>query len=755
MSNLTVDIATYIPGENLALVYTENDAFFYKNHAGETAAVAAEALKVLGVKVANLPCLVFEEDLLDAASKTVADTSNVTVALGVKASTKYVQQLAKQKVNKSDFLTAVANIESKQAATDEQVGEIDTDLGVAEGKITTLEGQVAGIQEQLGGSGEGDGGSIVDRVADLEAATNIDDTAAAPIVTNLAAEGESEVNKINPAYQPMVQFNGEDKGNLAMILNVIGDGALIPSADGKSLTLRIGPNLNSSIYTEATGGVTDGSVSASYASGITNRTVGTNGSIATWKKGTNTVTITSAGEVHFDGLTDTFKLTVTGKDSEGNAKTYEHTFGPITTASSTYTDFVEGSNTVFKSKLTTSGFGAEAKAGATGYSGKVTIVINIENLEFGDGFISFKVEQIGTKLTTGGVPTFAVNNKCYLINDTTTKANVTAGSAITVAPTGSKVISGVTYLTGANATLAVSGIENAGMPATGNASNSTVTFTRATAWANGSTAAKTTTVAYNGTTASVSVAVNDGQWAAADCKYTVGCANCNGIGTTTTISYDGALLVDTTATTASTATVEYFNVESQRLTNALAAWNSSASLADGAAGAEGLMVADGALKYPAGDFTGCNNGLTIDPTGSGTPTVFDGSTQPDYSACSGERSFVRKFTRAGSHGSGKIKLTHSASIAAAIKAGTLKVSVAKTVNGAFGGKWYDIGFGYDKVTAGAYVPEEEECGKSSSSYNAGNTTMVFEFADGDSENDIYVKIRMTGAVATITEMELL
>ena len=109
----------------------------------------------------------------------------------------------------------------------------------------------------------------------------------------------------------------------------------------------------------------------------------------------------------------------------------------------------------------------------------------------------------------------------------------------------------------------------------------------------------------------------------------------------------------TTATTASTATVEYFNVESQRLTNALAAWNSSASLADGAAGAEGLMVADGALKYPAGDFTGCNNGLTIDPTGSGTPTVFDGSTQPDYSACSGERSFVRKFTRAGSHGSGK------------------------------------------------------------------------------------------------------
>jgi hypothetical protein len=755
MSNLSVDIATYIPGENLALVYTENDAFFYKNHAGETAAVAAEALKVLGVKTANLPCLVFEEDLIDAASKTVADTSNVTVALGVKASTKYVQQLAKQKVNKSDFLTAVANIESKQAATDAQVGEIDTDLNTAEGKITTLEGQVADLQGKLGGGDDGEDGNLIVRVADLEAATNVDVTANAPIVTNIAAEGETAVNKINPAYQPMVQFNGEDKGNLAMILNVIGDGALIPSADGKSLTLRIGPNLNSSIYTEKTGGVTDGSVSATYASGITNRTVGTNGSIATWKKGTNTVTITSAGEVHFNGLTDTFKLTVTGKDAKGNAMTYEHTFGPITTASSTYTDYVTGSTTVFKSKLTTSGFGAEAKAGATGYSGKVTIVINIENLGFGDGYISFKVEQIGTKLTTGGVPTYAVNNKFYLINDTTTKANVTTGSAITIAPTGSKVISGVTYLTGANATLAVSGIENAGLPATGNASNSTVTFTRTTAWANGTTAAKTTTVAHNGTTASVTVAVNDGPWAAASCKYTVGCANCNGTGKTTTIAYAGDLLVDTTDTTASTATVEYFNVESQRLTNALAAWNSTVSLADGAAGAEGLMVADGALQYPAGTFTGYNNGLTIDPTGSGTPAVFDGSTQPDYSACSGERSFVRKFTRDGSHSGGKIKFKHSASIAAAIKAGTLKVSVAKTVKGAFGGKWYDIGFGYDKVTTGAYVPEEEECGKSSSEYNTEDTTMVFSFDDGDSENDIYVKIRMTDAVATIKEMEFL
>lgn len=748
MSNLTVDVATYIPAENLALVYKENDAFFYKNHDGQVAAIAAEALTVLGITQAKLPTLVFEEDVIDAASKTVADTTGVTVALGVKASTKYVQQLNKRKVDKTDFLSAVASIETAATALAGRVTE-------AEGDIDTLQSDVAEIQSQIGGDGE-EGGSIVDRIDDLEAATKVEVTAATPIVTNLAAEGETEVNKINPAYQPMVQFNGEDKGNLAMILNVIGDGALIPSADGKSLTLRIGPNLNSSIYTEATGGVTDGSVSASYATGITKRTVGTNGSIDTWKKGTNTVTITSAGEVHFDSLTDTFKLTVTGKDAEGNAKTYEHSFGPITTANATYTDsYLDGQTTIVRAQLTTSGFGAEAKAGATGYSGKVTIVINMQNLGFGDGFISFKVEQIGTKLTTGGIPTHAVNNKFYLINDTTTKANVTTGSAITIAPTGSKVISGVTYLTGANATLAVSGIENAGLPATGNASNSTVTFTRSSAWANGTTAAKTTTVAYNGTSASVSVAVNDGQYAAANCKYTVGCANCNGTGTTTTIAYDGNLLVDTTATTASTATVEYFNIESMRLTNALAAWDSTASLADGAAAAEGLMVADGALKYPAGTFTGYNDGLTIDPTGSGTPAVFDGDTQPDYSECSGERSFVRKFTRAGSHGSGKIKFKHSASIAAAIKAGTLKVSVAKTVNGAFGGKWYDIGFGYDKVTAGAYVPAEEECGKSSSSYNAGDTTMVFEFADGDSENDIYVKIRMTGAVATITEMELL
>ena len=748
MSNLTVDVTTYIPAENLALVYKENDAFFYKNHAGQVAALAAEALTVLGIAQAKLPTLVFEEDVIDAASKTVADTTGVTVALGVKASTKYVQQLNKREVDKTDFLSAIASIETAATALAGRVTE-------AEGDIDTLQSDVAEIQSQIGGDGE-EGGSLIDRIGDLEDATKVEVTAATPIVTNLAAEGETEVNKINPAYQPMVQFNGEDKGNLAMILNVIGDGALIPSADGKSLTLRIGPNLNSSIYTEATGGVTDGSVSDTYASGITKRTVGTNGSIDTWKKGTNTVTIASAGEVHFDSLTDTFKLTVTGKDAEGAAKTYTHTFGPITTASATYTDsYVDGQNTIVRAQLTTSGFGAEAKAGATGYSGKVTIVINMQNLGFGDGFISFKVEQIGTKLTTGGVPTFAVNNKFYLINDTTTKANVTTGSAITIAPTGSKVISGVTYLTGANATLSVSGIENAGLPATGNASNSTVTFTRSSAWANGTTAAKTTTIAYNGTTASVSVAVNDGQYAAASCKYTVGCANCNGTGTTTTIAYDGDLLVDTTATTASTATVEYFNIESMRLTNALAAWDSSDSLADGEAGAEGLMVADGALKYPAGTFTGYNDGLTIDPTGSGTPAVFDGDTQPDYSECSGERSFVRKFTRAGSHGAGKIKFKHSASIAAAIKAGTLKVSVAKTVNGAFGGKWYDIGFGYDKVTAGAYVPTEEECGKSRSSYNAGDTTMVFEFADGDSENDIYVKIRMTGAVATITEMELL
>lgn len=104
--------------------------------------------------------------------------------------------------------------------------------------------------------------------------------------------------------------------------------------------------------------------------------------------------------------------------------------------------------------------------------------------------------------------------------------------------------------------------------------------------------------------------------------------------------------------------VEDFNLESFRLPSNLsltstsyasgggngpAVWNSQTSLVSGTAGYDGLLVYNGALRYPlqgfdSGDFRNVDDGNLNGPT---IPGGYAGN--PNYSAASGERAYLRYF----------------------------------------------------------------------------------------------------------------
>lgn len=503
---------------------------------------------------------------------------------------------------------------------------------------------------------------------------------------------------------PDLKFQGQDVGKLAKSINIVGVGNVSVDDDG-NVTIRLGENLNSSSFNTKDSNETNGTASASYTT-TGSRTLADGTSANVWLLGTNKITINTAGKIHFDDDTTTFVLVVGGKT---------FTFGPIT-KSTTYKDAAQTG-----AQLVVSNWGAEAKSatGATGYSANVSFTINVESLGLAAGYVDLSLKHMKAGAVVG--KEYAIDNMFYLITETTQKANVTA-AAVTLTNTTAKVRSGVSYLKSGTVTYTAT-VENVGNPATNAATTSPVIFDNS-GWA----ADKTVNIDYNVTAVTKDNTVTTlvtGQYAADKTTVAVSTKNVNGTGTTMSASLGKALLIDVATETESTETIEYFDTETKRLQSDMSTpWDSTTSLAAASGeGATGLMLKGGQLKYPAGTFTGYNDGYNN----------IVGANQPDYSGCTGERFYARWFEKTGSIPSATFTIAHTASIATFIDAASTaatKMWVEVSKNGT---KWYDIN------TAG--IGTARTLGTTSS-------TFKFEFTDGVATGGMFFRIRMASKSVT-------
>ena len=716
MSYLNItDVATYTPPENTSLIYKEGDVYKYKTTDGSVGNVDACLLPILGVEVEDIPCLVFAADLNDALAKTVVVPENVTIASTAKANITYTQEVAARKVDKTDFLSAMSRvgeaIEDLQSDATQNASDIaaaaakaaanETAIGGVANRVTANENDIAAIKVELNGGVEGGEGnaSVADRLSALEEATAVETTDDAPIVVPVDrdGDGEDEASKLNDAYAPVLKFNGAAVGVLNNEINIIGDGN-VSVVDGK-ITLRLGPNLNSSAFNTNDGHADRGTAAASSSGIPTAKKVLANGDSTNvvWVTGGD-VTVNHSNTMHFDNTTSTFKCTI-------GTKVY--TFGPIT-GNGTY-KYPADSETP-EAKVVISNWAVEPKTGATGYCAKAVFTFSIARMGLEDGKYRVSVEHVGS---TGA----AVYNTgyFYLVNDATTKASASNG-VVTLTGTSAKTISGVSYLTAGTVNVSAD-IADAFNPASYNASGSTVSYD-INGWAS-DPSADTLTFSENGKSSAKSTTLTNGEYAASATTVTITPNNCNGTGTATTASLGKALLIDKTSQGTGTDLSEPFESESRRLDENLEAWDSSVSLADGADGAEGLMIKSGALLYPVGNYVNYNDGFNS----------IVGANQPDYSACTGVRSYIRKLYKNASLGGGTFTITHNKSLSSFVTAGTLTLEVSKD-----GSTWYDI----TKLVKDGGIGTAFTWGSTS-------TSITFAFTDGAADKNIYVRIAMASS----------
>lgn len=581
---------------------------------------------------------------------------------------------------------------------------------------------------------------------------------------------DPETGKLNESLNPgiTIQMKGETVETNATKVNFIGNCMVVTDGNG-FITARIGDNLNSSNF-NTKDGQTDGTVSKKITTetGYNATTTATpasdyptNGGTTVWKDGKydkeaktgsqNQLKITTAGKIHFDSTSTKFELDVITGKSGSVRKIF--TFGPISASGDfsaykvtrTVTQGDDGKDIVSDTvatvategvSLNISNFKAESKSteGATGYEGNVTFTVNVQDLISENTDFKFEVRHING---AEGTKSWSADSYIFWIEDTATKPAIGTVD-YTITGTSKKQISGVSFLTAGTVNITATGIVNLANPASvsGKLVSSAVNGSTDSTWMGtveqsgttgltGFTGKSTDSVSYSG-----SGSLNaTGQFNEA--KVKIYGKNVNGSGASVTSTTSTALLVDKTSKTAATALKEYFASETAGSyprrkndckTNWVSSWSLASNIVDGVEqndGAEGLQILNGQLRYPTGNYTGTNNGFNS----------IVGSDQPDYSALTGDRSYVRYFAKTGSLNGGTFTISHDASISSFITAGTLNIEVSKD-----GSKWYDIARLSGIGTA--------------FTWGTTSSNITFVFTDGVATNGMWFRIRMASSSVT-------
>lgn len=284
---------------------------------------------------------------------------------------------------------------------------------------------------------------------------------------------------ITPSLMPTLKFQGKNVGNLANSINIIGVGNVSVDENG-NVTLRLGENLNSSLFNN-TDGTTTGTAEHSGATTSSVIVKNTGAKESVWKKGsTNKITATTAGKIHFnaDGA-EAFKLTVIGTEV-----TSTYVFGGITGAGNyapaIYEEVKDEQGNVISTNITTNsvisttvpstaaylsitGWQKESNEdkGATGYQANMSIIFDIAKIVKKDGSVKFRIEPLGM-----GTEAKAYGEKvvCYYLTDTALKPTISSFTAkLTDAST--VTYGGVTSLKSGTVTYAAE-VSNLNNPAT-------------------------------------------------------------------------------------------------------------------------------------------------------------------------------------------------------------------------------------------------------------------------------------------------
>lgn len=499
---------------------------------------------------------------------------------------------------------------------------------------------------------------------------------------------DKETGNLNAKFNPIKVLSTENKTGLPAVelgegeekveyfpdndyskIQFIGDCKVTYRNDGQ-IVIRIGDNLNSSNFATSDG-QTQGVDNAKVTSpSIVNTGKLANGtSVNAVSSGNYTIdTATTGNLIHFDNNENTsFEVVV---NDDGTDKTYY--FGPITGNGTYNAKLTNAEGAVVQgASLVVSNFGEETKTseGATGYCGSVKFTIAASSIAQGE---ASSVKIVSVKHNNGGEGEFVDNNldanTRYFYTDTTTKPTITA-SAVTVTSNGSKTVSGVKYLTGATANYSVSFTDIANPVCIAD----NVSFD-ANKWA---ADANNLDAAYNATSMTGSGAVANGQWAQANNTVTVTVKNINGSVTSTATLADYSLLVDSN-NTSDDALNAYFDKEDSanypRLNSDLTEYDKTKSILT----TSDLMLKDGKLIYPSGNYVGYNTILGTD------------FTQPNYSTglTTGKRTWYRKFYEAGDKNGATLTFAADSAIASTAFGNTLTVKVGKIdADGTV--QWYD------------------------------------------------------------------
>lgn len=272
--------------------------------------------------------------------------------------------------------------------------------------------------------------------------------------TGLPAVEIKEGDKVvNPAYYPDNDYSK---------IQFIGDCKVTYRNDGQ-IVIRIGENLNSSTF-NTQDGQTDGTASFTDNSDTypTSKMVnGFTSAKSVWLKGTSdTITITTAGKIHFDDAKGTkFTVKVT---ANGSTTPVEYICGPVVG---------NGTYGTAPCVLTVTDWATEKKTddGATGYEANISITITLSSIVTKAGDVSFDITSTGTE----GAKSFG-KNVAYFIVDTTTMPQVSNFTA-KLTEESTKEYAGITYISSGTVTYAGT-VANLNVPATDASNGASIQF---------------------------------------------------------------------------------------------------------------------------------------------------------------------------------------------------------------------------------------------------------------------------------------
>lgn len=464
---------------------------------------------------------------------------------------------------------------------------------------------------------------------------------------DLGLSAETDVlvsgSKIVSEYMPTLKFQGNEVGNFANSINIIGIGNVTVDESG-NITLRLGENLNCSEFNK-TDGISDASITTT-ATGADSLTIaktlfagsynsvfrGTDDYI-TAKSGTTKTTATVAGDsVHFNNTSDKISVNLI---LNGGAVTNISMQIPTITGSAT-----SGAVTLSGVTCTLTNWQQEPNKakGATGYCANIAIKIVPSSILTAAGTI--KIDSINvidgvSNAVIGGTVTH--DKVYYWLTDDTVPGKPTSASYTISAK--EKTISGVRYLTTASTiTPTASNITNVGYPAM--YSTKVKVSPKGSTWFNAKseteTSVLTTWTTVSGTAMTFTgntIGILRGTWVDPELSVTAYNNNADGVGSAES---------DTSATDFGTLYVcdanGYINdsngtfTDSSRLNSAFTGAYTSTDLS--VSGNTDLQTWNGCIIYPATNYSTYN-------TKVGTTA----NANPDYSECTGTRYAYFKFEK--------------------------------------------------------------------------------------------------------------